>query len=57
MRRLCLVSFDNFKHSHVKVKTGTYLSDVTFTECLVRDRQFKTSRNILTVLVTQSVTQ
>lgn len=57
MRRLFLVSCDNFKHSHVKVKTGTNLSDVTFTEFLLRGRQFKNSRNILTVLATESLTQ
>lgn len=40
----------------MKVKTRTNLSDVTFTEILLRGRFFKTSRNILTVMV-QSLQQ
>lgn len=51
-----LASGDNFKHSHVKEHTGTNCSDVTFAEILLRGRVFKTSRNILTVLVRDSPT-
>ena len=56
MRRPFLANCDDFKHSHVKVKTRTNLSDVTFTEILLRGRVFKNSRNILTVMV-QSLQQ
>lgn len=51
-----LANCDNFKYSHMKVKT-TILSDVTFTEILLKGRGFKTSRNILTAMVTESPTQ
>lgn len=54
MRSLFLANCDNFKHSH---KTRTNLSDVTFTEILLRGRVFKTSRNTLTVTVPESPTE
>lgn len=56
MRRPFLANGDNFKLSHVKGNTGTNCSDMTSAEILLRGRAFKTSRNILRVLVRESPT-
>lgn len=51
MRRHFLANADNFKYSHMKGNTKTNLLDMTFAEILLRGRDFRISRSILTVLV------